>query len=106
MINFFNKFKKPCFDVFLVHFPNLWGKKLRLCHAQLDIGFYNHAKNYKKLMIQLWKNRSKDKRMNRPYFIATFWLLPPSNKLVAKAKYQKGSAFAIQKLQEPAVNSS
>ena len=57
-------------------------------------------------MIQLWKNRSKDKRMNRPYFIATFWLLPPSNKLVAKAKYQKGSAFAIQKLQEPAVNSS
>ena len=28
MTKFFNKFKKPCFGSFLVHFPQFWGQKI------------------------------------------------------------------------------
>lgn len=59
-----NKFKRPCFDPFLVHFPNFEGKyiffrKMRLCHAQLDMGFWHHVKITKKLMIQQFQENGR-----------------------------------------------
>ena len=84
MTNFSNKLKKPCFSPF---FPIFFGKKIcqkiRLCHAQLHMGFQHHAKFQKKLIIQsqekVWaEGRTEgqtDRRMNRPYFIGPFGLL-------------------------------
>ena len=48
MTKFFNKFKKPCFDPFLVHFPAL----LRTT----SYGFLAPLENLEKLMIQFQEN--------------------------------------------------
>ena len=48
--------KNPVFGTFLVHFPilrqNNFFQKVWLCHAQLQMGFWHHAKIQNKLMIQ------------------------------------------------------
>ena len=59
--------------------------RIQLCHAQFHMGFYNHAKIWKKLMIQFQENAWTDGRMegqkdgrvetNRPYLIWPYW--PP-----------------------------
>ena len=90
MTKFFNKFKKPCFGSFWFIFPNFGGKKfffqkIRLCHAQLHVGFQHHAKIQKKLMIQFHENARTDGRTDRPYFIGPF-RLPP--------EFQEGIKFA------------
>ena len=68
MNTFSNKLKKTVSGPFWVHFPNFWGKKIsqkiRLCHAQLHMGFYHHAKIQKKLMIQFKENARIDGRMD------------------------------------------
>ena len=48
------------FGTFLAIFPDYGAKiffqNIRLCHAQLDMGFQHYAKIQKKLMIQFQEN--------------------------------------------------
>ena len=80
---FSNKFKKPCFWSILGLFSQFLGQKhfswkIRLCHAQLHMGFQNHAKIQKKLMTQFKENARTDGRTEgqtyRPFFIGPFQL--------------------------------
>ena len=80
MNKFSNKLKKT---LFLAHFRSIFpifgakkfSWKIRLCHAQLHMGFSHHAKIYKKLMMQFKENAwtdgrmegREDRRMDRPY---------------------------------------
>ena len=66
MTKFSNKFKKPCFWSILGPFSQFLGQKkvswkIRLCHAQLHMGFQQHARIQKKLVIQL-KRKHPDGR--------------------------------------------
>ena len=78
MIKFFFKFKKAL----LAHFPILWGKKSfsekSTCHAQLIRVSCTMLKfretNYSIPTKQ--PTRQQDGRMDRPYFIGSFRLLP------------------------------
>ena len=61
MAKFFNKFKKLClwpafgpFFQFLGQKNLFW--KIHLCHTQLHMGFWPHAKIQKKLMLQFQEN--------------------------------------------------
>ena len=49
-------------------FPNFWGKKkfsekIRLCHTQLQMSFWHHAKFQKNLMMQFQENAWTEGRM-------------------------------------------
>ena len=63
MPQFSNKFKNTAFDSFLGQKKISW--KIRLCHAQLHMGFQHHAKIKKKLMIQFKENTQTDGRKDR-----------------------------------------
>ena len=88
MTKFFNIFKNPVFGPFLAHFPNFGGKKICLENPALSLttsyGFLDHAKIWKKLMIQFQENARTDGRTDgrtdRSYFIGPFRLTPGSNK--------------------------
>ena len=61
MIEFFNKFKKPCFGPIFSIFSQFWGakqifRKIWRCNPKLPMGFQHHAKIQKKLMIQFQGN--------------------------------------------------
>ena len=66
MTKFFFKLKKSYFWPFLVHFPNIWGKKSfstkSSCYAQLLKDFWQHAKIQRNLMIQFQENTQTDVR--------------------------------------------
>ena len=72
MTKFFNKFKKPFFGTFLVHFHNIFGKKNFLQNPALShktsYGFLARCQNLEKI---------NDKgRSDRPSFIGAFQLPP------------------------------
>lgn len=55
--------------------PIFFPKKLN-CHAKLYMGSYHYAKVLKKITLKINENLQSDKRMDRPYFIGPFGLLP------------------------------
>ena len=83
MANFFNIY---VFGPFLAQ--KKFFSKIRLCHAQLHLGFQHHTKIQKKLKIQFqenartdrrtegWKDGRKERRTDRPNFIGPYRLTP------------------------------
>ena len=74
--------------LFLAHFQSIFPnfgtqkffQKIRLCQAQLHMGFWHHAQIQKKMMIQFqentWTKVWKDRRTVRSCFIGPFRLMP------------------------------
>ena len=59
MTKFFNKFEKACFWPIFGPLSQFWGQKNQLCHTQLHMGFWHHAKIYKNLMMQFQENAER-----------------------------------------------
>ena len=89
MTKFFNKFKKLCFCLFLVYFPNFESKK-KLFRKITSYEFLAPCQNLEKTnntIPRKLQDRRKDGGTDRPYFIRPFWLPPGSNRI--KEFYKK-----------------
>ena len=91
MTQFFFEFKKPCFWSTFSPFSNFWGannffQKIQLCHTT-SYEFQAPCQNVEKSSNIIprkhpdtqkagWKDGKKDRRLDRPYFIEPFQLLP------------------------------
>ena len=85
MTKYFNKFKKPVFGPFLVHFTNFGDKKSFLENPALShttsYQFLAPYQNLEKTNNIILRERP-DRRTDRPYFIGPFRLMPGVQKRV------------------------
>ena len=97
MTKFFNKFKKPVFDPFLVHFHNFGGSffflgNLALSHTP-SYRFLAPCQNLERTndtISRKHQNIWKDGRMDRSYFTGPFCIpLATSNQMKAKENVSK-----------------
>ena len=78
MTKFFNKFKKPVFFPFLVHYSNFWGQKFSLCTTSYR--FLATCQNLEKANDTIPRKPWADRRMDRPYFIEPiYYAVVPKN---------------------------
>ena len=88
MTKFFNKLKKTLFLAYFCSIFQIFGTK-RIFPENPDLpcttwyGFQAPCKSLEKNVdiiprkhLDRWKDGQKDRRTDRPYFIAPFWLMP------------------------------
>ena len=81
MMEYSKKVQKPCFWAIFDYFWSFIDRDFfqKLCHTQLYMSQYCHAKFQKKLMFQFWENLQTDRRMHRRIDRRTdgpFWSRP------------------------------